>query len=73
MLNLGTTLVKSHTHEPVIVLKFWNDVSFVLKPYIGFSSYTSLPAQCFSTAERTGSPIFIVLWSIAKENPSTTL
>ena len=27
---------------------------------------TSLTAQCFSTAERTGSPIFIVLWSIAK-------
>jgi hypothetical protein len=29
---------------------------------------TSLTAQCFSTAERTGSPIFIVLWSIAKVN-----
>jgi hypothetical protein len=27
---------------------------------------TSLTAQCFSTAERTGSPIFIVLWSIAR-------
>jgi hypothetical protein len=41
-------------------------MSFVLKHLAGFGSYTSLPAQFFSTAERTGSPILIVLWSIAK-------
>ena len=49
------------------ILSFSNDVSFVLKHHVGFGSYTSLTAQCFSTAERTGSPIFIVLWSIAIE------
>ena len=27
---------------------------------------TGLPAQWLSTAERTGSPVFIVLWSIAR-------
>ena len=27
---------------------------------------TSLPAYGFSTAERTGSPVFLTLWSIAK-------
>src|ERR1700678_1303877 len=29
---------------------------------------TSLPAYGFSTAERTGSPVFHTLWSIAKDN-----
>jgi hypothetical protein len=28
---------------------------------------TSLTAHCFSTAERTGSPVFSVLWSIAED------
>jgi hypothetical protein len=29
---------------------------------------TNLPAHGLSTAERTGSPVFHVLWSIAKDN-----
>jgi hypothetical protein len=34
---------------------------------------TNLPARGLSTAERTGSPVFHVLWSIAKNVDKKTL
>ena len=55
-----------HPLALVVSYEYPSDMSFwwhfVLKLCPRRVCFTEVPAQCFSTAERTGSPEFIVLW-----------